>query len=242
MTVSSAAPDGTSATVVVPLTADTGGVTATGTPANFALQIVPRINGFSNSDYRPGVNLRLDGRGFIEGGITVNFGSVDVVDPSTNSSTINVHSSATLLDVTIPSGAESGLSVTTDGGTSNVFFVGPESFTDRIAVANVGTPVDSGERSANASQVITILGSGFRTNTNVSFPSVNDSGMAGLGFVRIAFLNSDRTEATVTFPLNAATGEVTVPGTNTSYLLQIVPRITSTNFKGLCCILRRLMG
>ena len=225
--------DRTEATVVVPNTAATGDVKLVGLPDSFFLQIVPRITTFSsNNDFRPGVNLRLHGGGFIEGDITVHFGSVDVVDPSTSSTTINVHSSGTLMDVTMPTGADGGMSVTTEGGTSNVFFVGPESFTDLIAVANIGTPADSGERSANVGQAITLVGSGFRTNTNVSFPSVNDSGTPGFSFVRVAFINSDRTEATVTVPLNAATGEVTVPGTDTSFLLQIVPRITSSSVTG----------
>ena len=227
VTVSSAAPDGTSATVVVPLTADTGGVTATGTPANFALQIVPRITGFSNSDYRPGVNLTLSGGGFIEGGITVNFGAVSVVDPDTGTGTINVFTNNTALNVTIPGNAVSEVSVTTTGGTSNPFTVGPGTFDGFDATASFGTPADGAEASANIGQVISIIGTDLRTNANVIFPTVNDSGVAGTIGVRISNVSLDGTEATVSVPNTTVTGNIFMLGAPGVFQLQIVPRLTS---------------
>ena len=114
--------DRTEATVTVPLNAATGEVTAFGTDTSFLLQIVPRITS-STGSLTPGQNLRLNGSGFIEGGITIHFGSVDVVDPDTGSGTINVFSTNTAINVTIPNDAESGITVTTAGGTSNLFVV-----------------------------------------------------------------------------------------------------------------------
>ncbi|MCH7746411.1 MAG: hypothetical protein IIC84_10085, partial [Chloroflexi bacterium] len=61
--------------------------------------------------------------GFIEGGSTVRFGDVDVVDPDTGSGTINVFSTNRAINVTIPNGAGPEITVTTAGGTSNLFVV-----------------------------------------------------------------------------------------------------------------------
>ena len=117
--------DRTEATVTVPLNAATGEVTAFGTDTSFLLQIVPRITSstLSSGSLTPGQNLRLDGSGFIEGGSTVRFGDVDVVDPDNGSGTINVFSTNRAINVTIPNGAGPEITVTTAGGTSNLFVV-----------------------------------------------------------------------------------------------------------------------
>jgi len=112
---------GTSATVVVPLKAATGNLTVLGKSGSFPLQIVPTITGFTVSVFSTGSNLRLDGNGFVEGAITVNFGSrVSVVDQDTGTSILDVLTDGLALNVTIPAGAGQDLSLVTSGGTSNV--------------------------------------------------------------------------------------------------------------------------
>ena len=49
--------------------------------------------------------------------------TLDVVDPDTGSGTINVFSTNTAINVTIPNDAGPELAVTTAGGTSNLFVV-----------------------------------------------------------------------------------------------------------------------
>ncbi|MDA0770932.1 MAG: hypothetical protein O2821_12020, partial [Chloroflexi bacterium] len=92
-------------------------------PPQFFLQIVPRLTSFSLSSFTTGSNLNLVGSGFVEGDITVNFGSVPLIDPSVLGAIIDVYSLATRMNVTIPSGAESNVFVTTAGGVSNTLIV-----------------------------------------------------------------------------------------------------------------------
>lgn len=225
--VSYASVDGKTATVVVPSLAVSGDVTVTGVGTQ-TLQVVPRLWSFSNNtDYRPGQFLRLVGNGFVEGAVTVHMGSVDVVDPDTGSGVINVHASATGLDLYIPTGAGSNVSVETTGGISETVFIGPESLTDLIATATYGTPSDSGIRSANVGQTITLIGTGFRTNTNVAFPKVDDSGNSGTAYARVKSVSQDRTQVTVVVPNGAVTGLVRAQGLTTAFNLQIVPRLWS---------------
>ena len=228
--------DDTEATVVVPQAAVTGDVTMPGTDESFPLQIVPRLFGsFTNTDFRPGVNIRLNGRGFVEGGITVSFGDVSIVDPDVGSGTINVHATNSSLDVSIPGGGGSEISVETEGGVSNTVIFGPASFTGFASVASIGTPADGGVPSANALQTIVVTGTGFRSNTNLIFPAMNDSGLPTGVAAKVANVNIDGTEATVVVPQAAVTGDVTMPGTDESFRLQIVPRLfdsfTNTDFR-----------
>ena len=143
----------------------------------------------------------LSGYMAVEGAVAVSFGPVSLVDPDGGTNIINVHSSATRLDVSaLPADAGSEVSVETNGGTSESLFIGPQSFTDIIGSADIGTPADTGERSANVGQLITIEGSGFRTNTKVVFPTVNDAGIDGSVAVRLNYVSADGTEATVAVP------------------------------------------
>jgi hypothetical protein len=222
--------DGSEATVSVPATAVMGDLTMPGNAGSHSLQVVPVISSFSNADFSPSGasrNLQLNGSGYIEGAITVHFGGVDVTDPNISSPTIDVFSSGTSMNTVIPSGAGGSVSVTTSGGTSNAFQVGPATFTGILASAGTGTPADGGAPSANNGQLITVTGSGFKANTNVFFPSVDDSGIAGSIQVRVTSVNLDGTEATVVVPSGAATGQATVAGTTGSVFLQIVPRLSS---------------
>ena len=117
--VSTFSADGTSATVSVPLMAVTGNMTVEGTAGSFRLQVAPKITSFSNDDFRAGELVTLAGSGFVEGGMTVNFGAVAVDDPGVDIATINVFNVTRNLHVVIPQGAGPEVSVVTEGGTNN---------------------------------------------------------------------------------------------------------------------------
>ena len=116
--------------VVVPDHAVTGDLTIVGAAGTAALQIVPHLTTFSNSDFnRSGAsqNLGINGGGFVEGAITVRFGAVNVVDPNTGPATLDVYGSRDLA-VVIPANAGGLVSVVTAGGASNALPVGPSAF------------------------------------------------------------------------------------------------------------------
>jgi hypothetical protein len=191
------------------------------------LQIVPRVWTWSNNnDFAPGQFIRFVGSGFIEGQSTINFGATAIVDPDVSTTTINVHNTNQGFDVYLPSNPGSEVTIETPGGISDTLIVNATSFTEVIATANNGTPADADAPSANIGQLITINGTGFRTTTNVYFPTVNDSGTVGVTNVRVSSVNVEGTEATVIVPINAATGHIGVYGTDDTLPLQIVPRLT----------------
>ena len=66
-----------------------------------------------------GSNLTINGGGFVEGGQSVNFGGVVVEDPDAGSTTVDVFSSGTQTNVTIPTNGLPIITVTTAGGVSN---------------------------------------------------------------------------------------------------------------------------
>ena len=229
--------DGKFATIVVPTSATTGVVEIQGVGSQ-TLQVVPRLTTFNgNNDFRTGQFIRLFGSGFMEGSISVDFGDASVVDPDTGTGTIDVHDSNRQLNLNsgIPADADGTVTVTTTGGTSNPMDVGPTSLTDFAAVASIGTPADGGVPSANALQTITVTGTGFRSSTNVTFPTIDTNGITGAVTVRVSTVLLGGTEATVVVPQAAATGDVTMPGTDESFPLQIVPRLfgsfTNTDFR-----------
>jgi RHS repeat-associated protein len=226
--VSYSAPDGSRAAVAVPQGATTGNVSIFGAAGAFALQIVPHLTTFSNGDFAPSgasQNLALYGGGFREGATTVHFGAANVVDPNTGSGTIDIYSTGTGLNVIIPANPGGLVSLTTDGGRSNALAVGPTAYTGLRAAAQVGTPTDGNQPSANVYQVITLLGTNLGPNTNVIFPTRNDTGVAGTTIARVTHVSADRTTATVAVPAGAVTGNVTVHGAAGSFALQIVPMI-----------------
>lgn len=117
--VASVAPDGSTATVLVPNSVTTGDLALNGATGSAPLQIVPRIDSFNyGTTFAAGGNLRLNGGGFVEGTATINFGAVAVVDPDTGPNQIDVLS-GTALNVTIPSSPGTTVSIETAGGTSN---------------------------------------------------------------------------------------------------------------------------
>ncbi|MCH8030384.1 MAG: hypothetical protein IIB09_01005 [Bacteroidetes bacterium] len=97
--------DGTEAYVVVPQSAVTGDVTVFGGSTPIRLQVVPRLFGsFTNADFAPGLSFRFNGRGFVEGGVTINFGALALEDPNVGSGLVDVFTSNSTMSVIVPSG------------------------------------------------------------------------------------------------------------------------------------------
>ena len=179
------AADGTSLEVVVPVDAVTGPVGIVGdTLGNQPwLQIVPVV---TNGDFRSiaadrsTASVRLQGLGFIEGNeTTYTFGEVSVIDRSLtggpNSGWFFTHDNDGV-DLTLPTGGDNfhgAVTVTTAGGTSAPWSVG---FTELVSTAMNGTPADGNEASANAGQVVNILGTGLHAGTDILGRYVDSNG------------------------------------------------------------------
>ena len=153
-----------------------------GAPDVHDLQIVPTIDSFSNGDFAPSGesrNLTLQGGGFREGGITVDYGTAQVVDPDAGYITLDVYSTGNSLNVIIPEGAGGTVTVQTAGGRSNSLPIAATAFLGASAVAIQGTPANAALASANIDQFITLSGTNFTLNTNVFFPTVDNEGAGG---------------------------------------------------------------
>ena len=196
------------------------------------LQVVPVVsnvdqNNVGNSFH--GGFERLSGSGFIEGGITINYGAKGLVDPDTGSGTIDVYSSGTQLNVNspyVPAGAQFGpITVTTAGGTSAPF---QRTFSTLTSVALSGTPADATLPSANPGQAITIVGSHFTSTTDVIFTAVDDGGNFYEYDQRPFYVSADGSTISLTVPNQATTGPVGIVGDQNNYTptLQIVPVVT----------------
>ena len=112
----SASPDGTSMTIVVPANAVTGPVGIMGDPqgTSLLLQIVPVVTSIVPST----TTVRVNGKGLIEGGTLYRFGDLEVLDGSTSIAGANVDASNNDR-ATVSAAVGSGiLTVTTAGGTS----------------------------------------------------------------------------------------------------------------------------
>ena len=90
-----------------------------GTSGSFPLQIVPTITSLSTTALIAGSTLLVEGDGFIEEEITVNFGGVAVVDADKTATTLDVFNVTRSINVVAPVGAQSSVTVVTAGGTSN---------------------------------------------------------------------------------------------------------------------------
>ncbi len=201
------------------------------------LQIVPTladVDSFINGTGFHTGTLRLRGTGFIEGGVTINFGDTHVVDtnpfagPDVFPGYVQENDG---LNVVVPAGAPYGaISVTTAGGTSTVFVA---TLTGVTSVAGSGTPANAAVASANPGQAITLTGTGFGPNTGVIFPTIDGNGTRGERAVRPTAFKADGTELTVLVPLDVAvTGSVGIVGdrNNSPLPLQIIPVLDSVDF------------
>ena len=223
------AADGTSLTVVVPNQATTGTVRLAGDPVGLLLQVVPTLTHVDmniNSVFNGGGGT-LTGSGFSEGTTTLNFGSSKLVDTARDSNGLDIYNTGHSLNFTAPNGVATGpLSVTTIGGTSAVYGL---SFTGITSAPLTGTAATGGQPAANPGQVITLLGSGFDSSTDIVFATVDDSGNKSQIVVHPIATSADGTNATAIVPVNAMTGVVRVVGdlNGNAVPLQIVPTISS---------------
>ncbi|HNF63743.1 MAG TPA: pre-peptidase C-terminal domain-containing protein, partial [Rhodocyclaceae bacterium] len=211
VTPTAVASDGTSLTVTVPTIATTGRVRLDRDGTGVLLQIVPTlsdVSGSSGSTFSGGT-LSLTGSGFAEGATRVLLGNQAVGDLGRYDG-INVYSSNTGLNLTVPEGLPTGpLRVSTAGGTSAAFGLALSGVT---AVATTGTAQDPTQASANPGQTITLTGVGFDTSTDVLFETLDTSGTRGEVIVRPIVVKADGSELQVVVPTSAVTGSVRVIG------------------------------
>ena len=247
VTPSSAAADGTSAVVVVPVTAVTGYVRVIGdeNATEALLQIVPIVTGLTVSSVSSdgtSAQVTLSGSGFIEGNDSeYQFGTTLVLDGSTSSGpdvtdygyTPNytyAQNGFVTLTVPLSAGAFGSISVTTAGGTSAPFSVSLSSVT---GVALSGTPANASIASANPGQAVTLTGTGLSTSTGVIFRYTDSSGTAQTVLLKPTAASGDGTSATLVVPAYAdGVTTLSVLGSSTQPELQIVPVLNSYNVSG----------
>ena len=190
------------------------------------LQIVPTLT----STGQPGTDgaFTLTGTGFQEGASTITIGGRALVDTVGNFGTLNVTGAQNgTYAVTAPLTVEGPVTVTTAGGSATLpgpsFAVQPTTlFTGITTVAATGAPASAAAPSANVGQSITLTGASFTNSTLVQFTATDDTGFTGV-VTRTGSASSDGKTLTVTVPVLARTGKVTVLGSGTSQFLQIVP-------------------
>ena len=226
----------------VPLDAFTGDIIlpVEGPDSVLPLQVVPVVTDVdlqSIANNRSVANVRLRGSGFIEGNeTTYRFGDVSVVDisPSSgvNSGWFFSHENDGA-DVVVPTTEDNfhgAVTVTTAGGTSAPWSVG---FTELQGVALSGTPADAGEASANAGQVVTIVGTGLHTGTDIIGRYVDSNGTQITQLLNPFHANLEGTTASFQLP-NVYNGAFQwhLLGAAEGHLLQVVPTLDSWDVLG----------
>ena len=245
--------DGTMIEVVVPDTAVTGQVRISGAPGvGLYLQITPVIRPVLPADQIinfdvpvPGVRWGMFGSGFVEGRTKVTFGGVVMNDNSTSgeidildNSGSGYYRSNGRLDLTIPNGALAGpVRVETAGGWFQVDTIPIQAqasvgLSSMVSTATQGTPANSLLPSANTGQLITLNGFGLSGSSNIIFTAVAEDGTRGQIVVRPNSVPNS-TVMTVTVPVSAVSGPVTVAGSATSISLQIVPTLSGISANAL---------
>lgn len=178
----------------------------------------------------------LRGRGFSEGDGRYRFGTVDVVDPNTGSSTVDVfagfeyQNDAARLTLPLSNEVFGAVTVTTQGGTSAPWTIGYSSIN---ATAAIGTPVNPAIASANPNQSITLLGSGLTTATDIITQYRDSNGTIQWYTHRPSMAQADGSSAQITVP-NSVNGNYPwgILGSATLPTLQIVPRTQSVSVNG----------
>ncbi|MCE9590652.1 MAG: pre-peptidase C-terminal domain-containing protein, partial [Planctomycetes bacterium] len=195
------------------------------------LQIVPFISGISGMPGGEGL-FTLSGAGFMEGASTITIAGQTLTDVFNDSRTGDEYGTRndTYSGLVMPLSLDGPVKLTTAGGFAQITptYATPV-FVDLVGIqssAAGGTPTDANSPSANPGQTITLTGSGFTNSTLVRFTAEDDSGVTGL-VTRTGTPNSDGTTLSVTVPLLAKTGAVTVIGDSTSINLQVVPLVRS---------------
>jgi len=237
-TVLGVAPDGQSLTVFFDNLTVSGPVTVQDQNSRLGnggvnLQIVPDLFSFNipaGEDFSPGTVITLTGRGFQEGSTVVNF-----TGASAPVAALDVFQNNERLAVTIPPNTTGGaLSVTTDGGTSEMSPVPSPMITGIISTASSGTPVDINQPSANINQIVTLEGNEFDFQTRISFTGFDASGLPISLLISPNTIAPDKRSLTVSVPQGVISGSVTVQdlitGLGTGNVnLQIVPTLNTVN-------------
>lgn len=208
----------------------------------FPLQIVPVVSGVDVTSVASDgstAQVTLTGRGFIEGqGSRYRLGTVELVDGNAFTGPDvsyyyeyppgqYLYNSLVSLTVPLSDGAVGPITVQTAGGTSAPFTVG---FTGVTATALSGTPVDTGQASANPGQAITLTGSGLTTATDVILTYRDINGTSQTALFNPSFAAADGTSATLVVPqyLNGVS-TVRVVGATVLPTLQLVPTLSSVD-------------
>jgi len=219
----SVAADGSFATLTIPVDAETGTINLPD-GSELMLQIVPTVTGISGGKGRLS---SIFGSGFIEGAVSVHFGSETVVDggPFSNDG-VQVTSSVTTndrLDVVVPLNGTLPYVVETLGGTSG----SPSDVASIDSASETGTPLDSEAASANVGQTVTIDGRGYVLDeTMVALEAMDTAGTPYITSVVPNSVAPDGKSLTFTVPPEARSGVATVMGGGSGAALQIVPRVT----------------
>lgn len=220
-------PDGQSLTFTVPPEARTGIATLLSGGSGQLLQIVPWI---STIDGGRGRETQIWGSGFIEGEISVRFGSNDVTvtdgGPASDDG-IDVFDwsfANQRLEIDVPINATLPYEIITEGGSSG-------RVTDVAQVtarALSGTPHNQGSASANAFQSVTFQGAGFtESSTKVVLEAMNRSGAPYITTIDPSSITPDGNSLTFVVPAESCTGVATLLSGGSGQLLQIVPTITT---------------
>lgn len=214
--------DGMAATKVLTSRMVTGQVTVqdsrTGVGIGSAvLQVVPTVDRILGS-LIAGNTITVEGSGFEPNSTQVQLPGV--AQPVNADSASIIQSQGAQASVLVPAGVTptGDVTVTTNGGTSNVFTAGLAVLSTIVSTASEGTPAAPSQPSANVGDTIQLQGSGFVLGVDARFQSA-----IGDRIVPLNNVSADGTQAFVSVPPRAITGPVFVE--QSSVVLQVVPRI-----------------
>ena len=153
----------------------------------------------------------------LTGATAVTIGGVPLTDTAANLYPFDVSGGRNdSMNVVAPKTLDGPIRVTTAGGFAQI--AGPSRtpqplslFTGIVASAGDGDPADPAQPSAVTGQAITLQGQGFTSSTLVQFQGVDDTGAAGT-ITRTGSASGDGRTLTITVPVLARSGAVTVPG------------------------------
>ncbi|NML45874.1 phosphatase PAP2 family protein [Ramlibacter sp. G-1-2-2] len=240
-----AAADGSSATVVVPVNVLTGNVRVVGDAngSDVLLQILPTVTDVqveSVAGDGSSASVLVSGIGFVEGDGAYQFGNLVLLDASVNTGpdvfgrsdpTLGFLNSGTVrLTVPLSDGVFGPITVRTAGGTSAAFTT---SLASVESTATRGTPADAGQASANPGQTVVLHGTGLSTNSDVLLRWTDINGNRVMQRLSPATAAADGSSATLVIPRDAnGVFALQLFGSTTQPLLQIVPVLDSFDVNG----------
>lgn len=197
--------------------------------AGLRLQVVPTLDTSTLSQSDGAGSIYLQGSGFMTGATTVSVGGQVVLDPSQYGRPFWINGERNNeLDIRSPATLDGPIRIATDGGVVEVAATAAKPSTNVLtgikASATAGVPANPGRPSAQTGQTITLHGRDFTYDTVVLFSAADDSGATGT-VSRRADVSADGTSLTVTVPVLARSGPVTLAGNAAAIDLQIVPSL-----------------